>query len=535
MKFGEAVCERLAEYGVDTVFGIPGVHTIELFRNLGDHGLKVIVPRHEQGAGFMAAGSARITGQPGVCFLVTGPGVLNALTPIAQAWHDSQPMLIIASTVETSQFGKHRGTLHDTPDVAETLRPYTLLSRNVSTIEEFDASLEEAYSLWETDRPRPVFIGIPVDVLASEVPARKPLTRERPTPKQPTTAQVASVGALLKRADEPVIIAGGGCSEYGDELLRLAEALDSPVLLTGNSKGLLPDRHPLNLQLSAPFVATQTLLENADAVLAIGTELSSVEYIFTGSEPVKLQNISRIDLDPSVSHPDQHAPTIESDAGAFINALLPMLNDPGNEHRPVSGAARTATATGDWKMAKEADPYRDWLTALNQNLPDNAIVTADSAQLAYQAHQFLPIAAETTWISPYGLGTLGPALPMAIGAAAAAPARPVIALAGDGSSLFTIAELATAVDLDRQLTVIIWVNGGYKEIEDSFARAAIPAVGVETSAPDFSSIVRGLGGEPVSVRHPDELAEALAKAVLTPQLTVILIHAPEPLRISTLR
>lgn len=529
MKFGEAICGLLAERGVDTVFGIPGVHTIELFRNLDHHGIEAVVPRHEQGAGFMADGYARTTGKPGVCFLVTGPGVLNALTPIAQAWHDSQPMLIIASTVETSQVGKHRGTLHDTPDVAETLRPYTLFSRNISTIEEFGDALDEAYELWQTDRPRPVYLGVPLDVLASETdpPQCKAARAERCAP---AALELEAVELLLSAATTPVIIAGGGCREYGGPLSRLAERLDAPVLPTANSKGLLHEDHPLNLDLSAPFQGTRTLLEEADVVLAIGTELSDVEYIFTGADPVALHNLIRVDLDPDVSHRDQRRPTIRSDAGEFIEALLPLLGDT-HENRRRAGAARVAEAKRDWASAKRADPYREWFDALRGGLPENAIVAADSAQLAYQAHQFMPLPAGTTWMSPYGFGTLGPALPMAVGAAVSAPDRPVIALAGDGSSLFTIAELATAADLGRQLTVVIWVNGGYKEIEASFERAAIPPVGVGTSAADFSAIARGLGGEPVTVREPSELTSALDGAFRADNLTVILIDAPENLRV----
>ncbi len=433
---------------------------------------------------------------------------------------------------ESVQVGKHRGTLHDTPDVADTLRPYTLFSRNVSTIEEFHDSLEEAYTRWATDRPRPVYLGVPLDVLASEVGDLPQLRASAPPkPREPAPSELEAVTQQLVAAESPAIIAGGGCRNYGGLLKHLAELLDAPVLPTANSKGLLEEDHPLNLDLSIPFAGTRTLLQEADAVLAIGTELSDVEYIFTGADPVTLRNLIRVDLDPNVSHADQIQPVIRSDAGMFIEALLPLIGDAADGVRRRSGATRVTEAKRDWAGVRQADPYREWFEALHRGLPENAIVAADSAQLAYQAHQFMPLPAGTTWMSPYGFGTLGPALPMAVGAAVSAPERPVIALAGDGSSLFTIAELATAADLGRQLTLVIWVNDGYKEIEASFKRAAIPPVGVGTSAANFSAIARGLGAHVLIALDPSEFERAIREAMDISRVTVIVVEAPGSLRV----
>ncbi|MBP1326493.1 thiamine pyrophosphate-dependent acetolactate synthase large subunit-like protein [Leucobacter exalbidus] len=533
MRFGEAICAVLSSKGVDTVFGIPGVHTLELFRGLKRNGITAVVPRHEQGAGFMADGFARTSGRAGVCFLVTGPGVLNALTAIAQAWHDSIPMLIVASTVESSQVGKHRGTLHDTPDIADTLRPYTLFSKNISSIAEFSDSVDEMYDRWRTERPRPVYIGVPLDVLAElvELPSRADTTPE--ALPEVDTQEMERVAALLATADAPVIVAGGGCRNAGALLADVAERLDAPVVLTTNSKGLLSDHNPLNVNVSTPFEGTQQLLQDADLVLAIGTELSDFEYIATGSTPVRLNNIIRVDIDPSASHQDQETPTICADAAEFLQRLRALLTATPRSLRAARGVDRAAAARRSWTSAYTSDPYYEWVEAFRKGLPDDAIIAVDSAQLAYQAHQFMELPSGATWLSPYGYGTLGPALPMAVGAAIAQPERPVIAVAGDGSSLFTIAELATAVDLNRQLTVVIWINGGYREIEASFDRVEIEPVGVATSAPDFTALTAGLGATPVQVQSPGQLTEALREAAASPRLTVILVEAPEGLRITS--
>ena len=529
MKFGEAVCQRLVERGVDTVFGIPGVHTLELFRGADTHGLRTIVPRHEQGAGFMADGYVRTTGKPGVCFLVTGPGVLNALTPVAQAWHDSQPMLVIGSTVASDQVGKHRGVLHDTPDVADTLRPYCLLSRNISTIDELDQALAEAFEGWATSRPRPVYLGIPIDVLESEVGELPPLAVVETAPKAPSPAGLDRAIRELESATAPVIIAGGGARHAAEAVVQLAEQLDAPLLSTANSKAIIAPDHPLALGLSAPFAGTYDLLASADAVLAIGTELSEVDFIFTGVDPAPLHGVIRVDVDPTATHPDQRDPAIVSDAAAFADAMLERLGDRRFER---GGAQRVETALRSLEEARAADPYREWVAALETGIPANALIAADSAQLAYQAHQFLALPEGAEWLSPYGFGTLGPAIPMAVGAAVGNPDRPVIALAGDGSSLFTIPELATAADLGRQLTVVLWLNSGYMEIESSFERADITPVGVATSAPDFAAIASGLGARVETVTTPADFTAVLHTAVEAPELTVILITAPADLHVS---
>ena len=166
LRVGEAIIDLLArEYGVDTVFGIPGVHNIELYRGLHRFGITAISPRHEQGAGFMADGWSVVTGKPGVCVLISGPGLTNALTPIAQAYHDSRPMLIIASTTPTNALGKSFGPLHDLPDQAALVRSVCAFSETVVDAKQLPQLIERAWNVFTSQRPRPVHLAIPMDVL----------------------------------------------------------------------------------------------------------------------------------------------------------------------------------------------------------------------------------------------------------------------------------------------------------------------------------------------------------------------------------
>lgn len=534
MRLGQAISSLLTEYGIEQIFGIPGVHTLELFRDIDRSGLRVTIPRHEQGAGFMADAYTRVSGIPGVCYLITGPGVLNALTPIAQAWHDSIPMLVIGSTVTRDQLGEHRGTLHDTPDLAEVLRPFTLISETATSAERVAELIDEAFRRWEHERARPVYIGVPRDLLEEEVGEPHRPAPRAPLPPAAETEEISArlVEALdrLASSDRPVIVAGGGARHDGAAVTRLAERLAAPVVLTGNAKGLIADEHPLNVGISMPFPRTQELLEDADLVVALGTELSDFEFLFTGSPEPRLADIVRGDIDPQTTHPDQTRPTLPMRVADFARTALAGLEEP-NAAASAAGAARAATAKSGLAEAREADPHTPWIDAIERALPESAILTADSAQVAYQSHHFLSLHGPGRWLAPYGYGTLGPALPMAIGAAIAAPGRPVIGLAGDGSSLFTLPELATAHDLGANITLVIWDNGGYREIEISFDRTDIQPAGVRTSAHELGAIAAGFGAEVTRATTPAELEDALREATARPALSVIVVRAPAEHRV----
>lgn len=531
MRLGQAISSLLTEYGVEQIFGIPGVHTLELFRDIDASGLRVTIPRHEQGAGFMADAYTRVSGKPGVCYLITGPGVLNAMTPIAQAWHDSIPMLVIGSTVTRPELGAHRGTLHDTPDLAEVLRPFTLVSETAATANRVVELIDEAFRRWETERPRPVYIGIPRDLLEEEVgelhrPQRAPVA-ESPAALEP---QLAGHLARLAAAQRPVIIAGGGARHDGAAVQALAERLAAPVILTGNAKGLLAEEHPLNTGISMPFARTQELVEDADLVVGLGTELSDFEVLFTGSDEPRMADILRVDIDPAVTHPDQKRPTLAMRVASFAERAIAALPQP-DAAASAAAVARAEAARAGLAEARAEDPHTPWIDAIADALPDDAILVADSAQVAYQAHHFLPLDTPGRWLAPYGYGTLGPALPMAIGAAIAAPSRPVVALAGDGSSLFTLPELATAHDLGANVTLVVWDNGGYREIEVSFERTNIQPAGVRTTAYDLGAIAAGFGAAVSHPTTPGELTEALCVAVQQPGLSVIVTRAPDEHRV----
>jgi 5-guanidino-2-oxopentanoate decarboxylase len=241
---GQAAITLLEKYGVDTVFGMPGVHTLEFYRGLATSKIRHIAVRHEQGAGFMADGYARASGRPGVCVLISGPGLTNAATPIGQAYSDSIPMLILSSVNATEDLGKGRGRLHEITSQQATIAPLTAFSRTIYRAEDLPAAYADAYRVFEAGRPRPVHIEVPLDVLAG--PAPRLSDRLAPArPSAPDPVLVAQACALISRAQRPVIVAGGGIIDHGAALTSLAERIRAPVIPTIAAKGTIPDSHPL--------------------------------------------------------------------------------------------------------------------------------------------------------------------------------------------------------------------------------------------------------------------------------------------------
>lgn len=505
LRVGEAVIDLLArEYGVDTVFGIPGVHNIELYRGLHRAGVRAVSPRHEQGAGFMADGWSIVTGRPGVCTLISGPGLTNALTPMAQAFHDSRPMLVLATTTPTNALGRRFGPLHDLDDQAAVARTVTAFSETVHDPADVPALLARAWDVFTSRRPRPVHLAFPTDVLAQWVaPFEKvPSAATRPAPEAALVQQAATV---LAGARHPLIVAGGGCLGAGRELAAVATALDAPVLLTGNAKGVLPSSHALCAGNTMMTPAVQAALEAADAVLVVGAKVSDTD-LYNGGRALALQHLVRIDIDAEqLTRRMTPQVAITADASAALDALAAAL--PAGADR--DGAARALTLR---IAATPPATHARWLDAIADALPPHTIVALDSTQLGYSAHVHLPAEQPRSWLAPYGYGTLGCALPMAIGAAIAAPQRPVFALAGDGGWLFTVAEMATAVDEELDIVVVLWDNHGYAQIRESFDAVGAPRMGVDVSAHDPVGIARGFGWTAESVATPDELRTGLQRA-----------------------
>ncbi|EDQ35042.1 Thiamine pyrophosphate-requiring enzyme [Hoeflea phototrophica DFL-43] len=509
---GEALVSMLEQAGVDTVFGIPGVHTIELYRGLAESKIRHITPRHEQGAGFMADGYARVTGRPGVCFLITGPGVTNVLTAMAQARADSIPMLVISGVNATATLGQGHGHLHELPDQAGLMRSVALWSHTLKEPARLGEVLAKAFSVMTSGRPGPVHIEIPTDVMKLPAPdAGFEMPRFKPLQASPESLE--SAAQLCAASSHPVILAGGGAVRHANALRDFAEALGAPLVSTINARGIMAG-HALDVPASPSLESVRELLNQSDLVLALGTELGPTDIDMYEDGGFKLPaNLIRVDIDAAkLVHGAKPALAIQADLGAFLASML------GNsaawtKNTPASDAAKRAAAARKSALTDIGDSYLEFVAMVQdiwKTLPDATIV-GDSTQLVYAGNMYVEAPRPVSWFnSASGFGTLGYAAPAAIGAALGHPGRPAVAILGDGGFQFTLAELGSARDCNADVAFLVWNNSGYLEIETSMVSADITPIGVTPSAPDFSVIAKAFGLPSRQVSDPGELAEALS-------------------------
>lgn len=515
---GEVLVHLLERYGVDHVFGIPGVHTVELYRGLARSSIRHVTPRHEQGAGFMADGYARTRGKPGVCFIITGPGMTNITTAMGQAYADSIPMLVISSVQSRSQLGGGRGKLHELPNQSALVAGVAAFSHTLMSAAELPSVLARAFAVFQAGRPRPVHIEIPLDVLVENADALLGSTPVSVARAGAAPAAVQQMSQRLAAAKRPLILAGGGAIDAVAELTHLAEALGAPVALTINAKGLLPAAHPLLIGSTQTLPATRALVAEADVVLAIGTELAETDYdvTFAGSFDIP-GALLRVDIDPDQTvrnYPPQVA--LVADARIAAQALLTEVNrQPLAPRSPDWGTARVARLWAELEPAWDSATRTQtrFLNAVLEELP-GAVFVGDSTQPVYSGNLTLNLDHPRRWFNAStGYGTLGYALPAAIGAwLGRGDGQPVVCLIGDGGLQFTLPELASAVEARTPVIVLLWNNQGYEEIKKYMVNRDIEPVGVDIYTPDFIGVAKALGCAAQSVHGIEALRTALRAA-----------------------
>ncbi|MBV4550548.1 5-guanidino-2-oxopentanoate decarboxylase [Pseudomonas sp. SWRI102] len=528
---GEVLVKLLEGYGVEQVFGIPGVHTVELYRGLARSSIRHVTPRHEQGAGFMADGYARVSGKPGVCFIITGPGMTNITTAMGQAYADSIPMLVISSVQSRSQLGGGRGKLHELPNQSALVGGVAAFSHTLMSAAELPGVLARAFALFQAGRPRPVHIEIPLDVLIEEADDLLASTPVKITRAGAAPDAAAQMARLLASAGRPLILAGGGAIDAAAELTELAERLGAPVALTINAKGLLASRHPLLIGSTQSLVATRALVAEADVVLAVGTELAETDYDVTFAGGFEIPGaLLRIDIDPDQTvrnYPPKLA--LVADAREAARALLDALAQSalGQRHDdwgPVRVARLRAELDRQWDGPTCAQTV--FLDTVLQTLPD-AVFVGDSTQPVYTGNlTFNPEQPRRWFNSSTGYGTLGYALPAAIGAWLGGVDQghgrpPVVCLIGDGGLQFTLPELASAVEARTPIIVLLWNNQGYQEIKKYMVNRAIEPVGVDIYTPDFIGVATALGCAAEAIDDVPSLRSALLAARARPGPTLI--------------
>lgn len=510
---GEALIDVLESHGVDTVFGIPGVHTAELYRGLAGSAIRHITPRHELSAGFMADGYARASGKPGVCLLITGPGVANAITAMGQARADSVPMLVISGVNPVSMQGQEIGRLHELPDQSATMATVALLSQTLKDGRDLVQVMDRAFAAMSQGRPGPVHVEIPLDVMQQRV---DPILSS-PVPaatRAPAASTIEAAAQLCAAARAPVMILGGGAVAADVAARDLARLLDAPTVTTVNARGLLAG-DPLLVPASPSLPEVRTLLAEADLVVAVGTQFGQTDYdmYLDGGFP-RLQRLIRVDVDPHQAAKGQRADvTLLGDAGEVMRALAGAI-------APKAGGEGAVRAKATREAALAALPEKTrheigLLEVIQDSLP-GCLVVGDSTQLIYAGNLYCQANQPRGWFnSATGFGSLGYGAPASIGAQLARPDCPVICLTGDGGFQFCLSELGTAQDERAPVIFVVWNNNGYQEIESYMQSSQMTPIGVYPSAPDFSLVAQAYGISAERLRGSADLRQALQRARAT--------------------
>jgi acetolactate synthase-1/2/3 large subunit len=521
------VAETLEALGAEVAFGVPGIHALAVWDGLRNSSIRTIGFRTELNAGFAADGYARTKGSPAVLLLSTGPGALVSLAALMEAASAHVPVVAIASQIPRDLIGQGRGYLHELGDQLASFAPVVKSASRAESSEEVPDRLAEAWDIALTPPTGPVYVEIPVDVLGSETSVEPPPQRKGTyviLPSAPSDARIAAA-KVVNEAERPVLWAGGGVlrARAWEPLAELAHRLDAPVATTYMGKGSFPADDPLSVGSACDEGAFKQLLEEADVVVAVGTELgaeTTAQYTLTFSG-----DLIHIDIAAERIGASYPALGLVGDAGATLGELLSQV-----EQRERDGAARAAAVRErirEGLAQQDQELERTLLETIRAAVPPNGITAWDMTILAYWAAAHFPVLASRTFLYPLGSGTLGYAWPAALGASLAAPDMPVLAVVGDGGFLYGIQELATARQYGLDTVVLVVDDGGYGILRE-YQRASFgETTAVDLAEPDFVALAEAFG-VPAERTTPDELGKALERAFA--QEGPALVHLPVLLR-----
>lgn len=523
MTGGEALAHQLAREGVRHIFGVPGVQldfAIDGLARLQDR-IAYHNTRHEQATAYMADGYARTTGDVGVCMVVPGPGLLNALAGVATAFACSSRVLCIAGQIPSSAIGRGLGLLHEIPDQSRILASLTKWSAQAHGPSEVPGLVHEAVRRLRSDRPQPVGLEVPPDILQAraDVTLLEPVLHDEPL--MPDAALIRRAAELLARSARPTVYVGGGVVAGGATaaLRDVAERLEAPVIMSQNGRGALDDRH----RLALTSLAGRQALADADVVLAVGTRfLNGQSQVALGpATRLILLNVEARDL----GEPRQPLLAIHGDAAAGLSGLLEHLDGlPPRASRAAELDAMRAWATG---VLVQIEPQYGWVRALRASLPDDGILVNEFTQVGYVAQLAFPVYSPRSYVSPGYQGTLGYGFPTALGARVGNPGRAVLSITGDGGFGWGLAELSTARKYGIGLVTVVFNDGAYGNVRRSqLEQFDGRMLGTDLLNPDFVRMAESFGVRGARATTPAELEGLLRETLVADNDEPVVIDVP---------
>jgi thiamine pyrophosphate-dependent acetolactate synthase large subunit-like protein len=519
--------------GVSEVFGLPGVHNLSLWAELHDARFRVIGVRHEQTAVYAADGAARATGRLGVAVTTTGPGAANALAATGEAMESKSPVLVIATDVATvhRRRGAHRGALHETRDQAAMFAPVVKEVFRAQRAEDLAELVIRAAGVAMAPSSGPVYVEIPTDLLdapAGSTPVVRNLAARDHVRNGHDSGAVGDVAALLQEAKRPLIWVGGGAMRDGaaSAVADLAGALGAPVIETYLARGVMPTAHPCRIGLPPHLPEVGALWDKADVVLSIGSDLDGMmTQNWRQPRPRRLIAINTDAADAAKNYsPDVVLVGCASEVCEAITAAL----TPADDLEPVVAQLDDVRAAWRGRLDRDHPDVATFLDTLSASLPGDTVVVCDMCIPGYWIAGFHPVAGPRRLAYPMGWGTLGFGFPASLGAAATQDS-PVLCVCGDGGFLFACGELATAVQEQIPVTVLLFDNGGYGMLRFDQRRWGSEGFGTDLFTPDFGVLASAFAVEAETVTGlGTELSDALARHLTNGRPSMIIAHADLP-------
>lgn len=528
----KALIASLEKENVDIVFGLPGGANLPIYDELVDANFRHILVRHEQAAGHMADGYARIKRKSGVCLATSGPGATNLITGIATAHADSIPMIAITGQVPLAMIGKDAFQETDIIGISNPCTKYAFQPRKAVEIPEV---IKKAFYIAESGRPGPVLVDIPKDVQQEKAEIQFPdliKVRGYKPAFDPDLSQIEKAIDLIMKAEKPIIMAGGGVILSGafHELQALAEILMCPVVTTFKGKGAFPENHPLAMGpigMHGHAEANKIIIE-ADCIIAIGARFSD-RSVGRFDEFGKGMSIIHFDVDPAEIGKNKSVDVaVIGDVKSSLRTIVKMLTTKGLRRDPDNSWLKRRKELIEYYTSTIKDYSREitakkTLKKLRELLPPESIVTTEVGQCQMWASLHFDVISPGTFFSSTGLGTMGFGFPASIGAKAAKPNVPVVDIAGDGS--FNMTENSLAVSVLEKLPVIVFLLNNYMlgmvaQWQRTFYNRRYMGV-QQNRCPDYVKLAESYGAQGTRVQSMNELDKAIKTAINSDVATVI--------------
>ncbi|WP_306113840.1 MULTISPECIES: thiamine pyrophosphate-binding protein [unclassified Roseovarius] len=520
MRAADVLARRLYAAGCRWAFGMPGGEVLTLVDALEAAGIRFVLAKHENAAGFMAEGTYHRTGAPGLLVATVGPGILNAVNVVENARQDRVPMIVMSGAVDADEAQVYTHQVLDQQQVfrAVTKESFTLSAGAAHVI------ADKAVGIATEGRPGPVHIDVPISVADAPATGDGVLRPDAVAMTPAVGPAFDAARAALARAQRPVIVAGVDAVEdrAGDALLAAAEALGAPVITTYKAKGLIPEDHPLALggaglspkadKILLPLVA------GADVVLAAGYDPIEMRTGWQNAFDPARQVVIDITAEPNHHYMHQATHNMIGSVTETLRALTPdAVAETWSDDAPARVRAELREA-----FAVRNDWGPDAVIATCQEvLPPDTLATADSGAHRILLSQMWECGFPRALTQSSGLCTMGCAVPLAIGAQVAEPNRTVVSFSGDAGFLMVAGEISTAAELGLRTIFVVFVDASLALIELKQRQRQLKNNGVEFGQFDFAAVARGLGGNGQHVRSRDELRSALEAAMNADRFTVI--------------